>query len=270
MRMIEPHIHTVSRTTDDYYRMALSGIVACVEPSFWSGTDRRAVASFEDYWEHMITHETARAAQYDIRHYVMIGLNPKEAGNPIAPSVVNAMEPFLDQPSVVGIGEIGLDRITPEEEEIFRIQLRMGDRRRMPITIHSPHHNKKKGIERIIEIIEEEGVVQERIVIDHNTEETIGLSLSTRCWAGMTVYYVTKLSAERAVNMLVRYGTDRMIVNGSADWGYSDPLAVPKVALEMRKRGLFSEEAIRKVVFANPHTFLSHSPFFDGESDGER
>ncbi|MFZ5998541.1 MAG: hypothetical protein ACOYW7_13815 [Nitrospirota bacterium] len=36
MRMIEPHIHTVSRTTDDYTAMAIAGIVACVEPSFRS------------------------------------------------------------------------------------------------------------------------------------------------------------------------------------------------------------------------------------------
>jgi len=266
MRIIEPHVHMVSRTTDDYYNMAVAGIVACVEPSFWAGTDRRAVACFEDYWDHMITFETNRAEQYGIKHYVMISLNPKEARNPTALGVVDAMERYLDHPNVVGMGEIGLDLITPEEEEIFRIQLRMGNDRKMPIIIHSPHHNKKKGIERIISIIEEEGVEQERIVIDHNTEETVELSLQTKCWVGMTVYYVTKLSAERAVAIIARYGTDRMIVNGSADWGYSDPLAVPKVAMLMRKSGQFSEDEVSKVVFGNPYSFLKHSPNFDLEA----
>jgi hypothetical protein len=225
--------------------------------------DRRSVSSFEDYWEHMITFETNRARQYGLKHYVMISLNPKEARNDLANDVVDAMEKYLDRPNVVGIGEIGLDLITDKEEEIFRRQLRMGNDRRMPIIIHSPHHNKKKGIERIIAILEEEGVDQERIVIDHNTEETIELSLRTRCWVGMTVYYVTKLSAERAVAMMSRYGTDRMIVNGSADWGYSDPLAVPKVAMLMRKSGDFSEEQVKKVVFDNPYCLLKHSPGFD-------
>ncbi len=262
MRIIEPHIHCVSRTTDDYYNMAVAGVVACVEPSFWMGTDRRSVSSFEDYWEHMIAFETNRARQFGIKHYVMLSLNPKEARNSMAHSVVDAMEAFLDRPSVVGIGEIGLDLITDKEEELFRRQLRMGNERRMPITIHSPHHNKKKGIERIIDILEEEGVDQERIVIDHNTEETIELSLQTKCWIGMTVYYVTKLSAERAVAMIERYGVERMIVNGSADWGYSDPLAVPKVAMLMRKSGNFSEDEVDKVVFDNPRRFLSHSPNF--------
>jgi len=267
MRIIEPHIHNSARTIDDYTNMAIAGIVACVEPSFWPGTDRRDVACFQDYWEHMITFETNRASQHGIKHYAMISLNPKEARNPIAHSVVDAMEPFLDRPNVVGIGEIGLDLITEQEEEIFRKQLRMGNDRKMPIIIHSPHHNKKKGIERIIAILDEEGVDQERIVIDHNTEETIELSLATKCWVGMTVYYVTKLSAERAVNLITRYGTDRIIVNGSADWGYSDPLAVPKVAMMMRKSGLFPESQIKKVIFDNPYTFLKHSNKFDLEPE---
>ncbi len=265
MRMIEPHIHTMVRTTDDYYNMAVAGIAACVEPSFWSGLDRRSVSCFEDYWEHMISVETERARKYGLKHYVMLSLNPKEARNDMAHEVVDAMEKYLDRKEVVGIGEIGLDLITDKEEELFRRQLRMGNDRKMPICIHSPHHNKKKGIERIIEIIEEEGVAQERIVIDHNTEETVELSLRTKCWVGMTVYYVTKLSAERAVAIIGRYGTERMIVNGSADWGYSDPLAVPKVAMLMRKSGDFSEELIERVVFDNPYNFLKHSPNFDLE-----
>lgn len=268
MRIIEPHIHTVSRTTDDYHNMSASGIVACVEPSFWAGIDKRAVASFEDYWEQMISHETRRALEYGIRHYVMIGLNPKEARSPIARHVIGAMEGYLERERVVGVGEIGLDLITKEEEEAFRLQLRMAEERSMPVVVHSPHHDKKKGIERIISIIKEEGVNEERIVIDHNTEETIELALSTNCWAGMTVYYVTKLSAGRAVDMLVRYGTRKMIVNGSADWGYSDPLAVPKVCELMRKSGLFPESDIEKIAFRNPYEFFSHSPRFDLEGYG--
>ncbi|MEW6221672.1 MAG: TatD family hydrolase [Thermodesulfobacteriota bacterium] len=267
MRIIEPHIHCSVRTTDDYFNMAVAGVVACVEPSFWSGLDRSAVASFQDYWEHMLTVEAARAQKYGLRHYTMLALNPKEARNPIAHQVVDAMVPYLDRPGVVGIGEIGLDLQTGQEEEIFRRQLRLAEERRLPVIIHSPHQHKLKGIERIVRILDEEGVTQERIVIDHNTEETMELALSTRCWVGMTVYYVTKLSAERAVAMISRYGTARMMVNGSADWGYSDPLAVPKVAMLMRRSGDFSEAEIKRVVFDNPYAFLAHSPRFDLPAD---
>jgi predicted metal-dependent TIM-barrel fold hydrolase len=79
----------------------------------------------------------------------------------------------------------------------------------------------------------------------------------------MLARHVTKLSAERAVNIIGRYGADRMIVNGSADWGYSDPLAVPKVAMLMRKSGDFPEAIIKQIVFDNPYNFLKHSPNFN-------
>lgn len=267
MRLIEPHIHTVSRTTDDLYRMALAGIVAVVEPSFWSGVYRRSPESFEDYWEQVVTHEPRRAGKYGISHFAMVGLNPKEAGSPIARDVLKAMEPFLDRPAVIGIGEIGLDLMTPEEEDAFRRQLRMAEERRLPVIVHSPQQNKRKGIERIISIMEDEEVTQARIAIDHNTKDTIGLTLdNTDCWAGLTVHHSTRVSPERAVDIIEQYGTERVIVSGAADWGYSDPLAVPKVAMLMRQRGI-EEEAVRSLTFDNPSRFLSSSGRFDIEED---
>lgn len=265
MRLIEPHIHTVSRTTDDLYRMAVSGIVACCEPSFFSGVYRRSPGSFEDYWEQVVSHETRRAREYGISHYAMVGLNPREAGSPIARDVLKAMEPFLDRPSVIGIGEIGLEMMTPEEEDAFRIQLCMAEERRLPVMVRPPRQNRKKGMERMISIIKGEDVTQERIVIGRNTGETIGLTLDkTACWAGLTVHHGERLGADEAVDIIERRGTERFIVSGAADWGSSDPLAVPKVAMLMRRRG-FEEEAVRGLTFENPSKFLSSSGRFDVE-----
>lgn len=41
MIIIEPHIHMLSRTTDDYTAMYQAGIRCVVEPSFWQGANRR-------------------------------------------------------------------------------------------------------------------------------------------------------------------------------------------------------------------------------------
>lgn len=265
MRLIEPHIHTVSRTTDDLYRMAKAGIVACVEPSFWSGIYRRSPESFEDYWEQVITVEPKRAAAYGLRHFAMVGLNPREAGSPIALDVLKAMEPFLDRPSVIGIGEVGLDLATPEEEDAFRRQLRMAEERRLPVMVRCPGQNRKNTLERVISIIEDEQVTQERIVIDHGAGQTAALTLKrTGCWAGLTVHDPARLSAKSAVDFIERYGMERIMVNGSADWASSDPLAVPKVAMLMRRRG-FSEESVRALTFSNPSRFLAGSGRFDVE-----
>ena len=50
-------------------------------------------------------------------------------------------------------------------------------------------------------------------------------------------------------------------MNCACDWGQSDPLAVPKAAIEMRRRG-FSEAAIEKLIFENQLKFLSQSTRF--------
>ena len=46
MQYVDPHIHMVSRVTDDYKRMALAGCVLVSEPAFWAGFDRRARRAF--------------------------------------------------------------------------------------------------------------------------------------------------------------------------------------------------------------------------------
>ena len=45
MQYIDPHIHMISRVTDDYHRMAQCGCVAISEPAFWAGFDRGSADS---------------------------------------------------------------------------------------------------------------------------------------------------------------------------------------------------------------------------------
>ena len=52
------------------------------------------------------------------------------------------------------------------------------------------------------------------------------------------------------------------MVNSAGDWGHSDPLAVPELIFEMRRRG-HAESLIRKVVYENPLAFFSQSARFD-------
>ena len=81
LRLIDPHIHMFSRTTDDYRQMAAAGIVAVIEPAFWLGQPRTSVESFIDYLSTLVGWERFRAAQFGIRHYCAIGLNSKEAND---------------------------------------------------------------------------------------------------------------------------------------------------------------------------------------------
>jgi len=77
----------------------------------------------------------------------------------------------------------------------------------------------------------------------------------------MTLYPESKCTPARAIDMVERYGSERLWMNSACDWGISDPLAVPKTALEMTKRG-HTIENIDRLVFQNPARFLSQSSKF--------
>jgi predicted metal-dependent TIM-barrel fold hydrolase len=263
MKLFDPHIHMTSRTTDDYEAMARAGIVGIVEPAFWMGQPRTQLGTFIDYFSGLIGWERFRASQFGIAHYCTIGLNPKEANDPnLAQPVIDLMPRYLAKDGVVGVGEIGYDDITPAEETAFAAQLEIAKRLSLPALVHTPHRDKKQGTERTIALVRESGIAEELVLIDHNNEETLPLVKRTNCWAGHSIYPDTKMTEARMVELLKRYGTERMVVNSAADWGKSDPLKVPKTAEAMRAAG-FSQADIDKVLFDNPVRFFEQSGKLD-------
>ena len=105
----------ISRITDDYERMAVAGVVAITEPSFWLGEPRKYAGTFYDYFDHITGFERERASQYGIQHFCTIGVNPREANDlDLANEVLTKMEEWFDHPSVVAVGELGFDLITDE------------------------------------------------------------------------------------------------------------------------------------------------------------
>jgi predicted metal-dependent TIM-barrel fold hydrolase len=58
---------------------------------------------------------------------------------------------------VVAVGEIGYNLINELEEDIFMKQLDIASTKKISVWIHLPHENKTKGIERIEEILNQNG-----------------------------------------------------------------------------------------------------------------
>jgi hypothetical protein len=264
MEYIEPHAHMVSRTTDDYQQLALTGCVALAEPAFWAGWDRRSADSFEDYFGQLTDFEPKRAAQFGIRHYTYLCLNPKEGENrELAREVIKRIPKFLERPNVIGIGEIGLNRNTRNELETFKDHVALALEYNQLILIHTPHlEDKYKGTKLIIRALQTFAKLDpQRVMIDHAEEHTIEMIRDNGFRCGLTLYPHTKVSMARAVDILEMHGTQGIYVNSACDWGNSVPVAVPQFILEMRRRK-HSEETIRTVVYDNPISFLSQSPKF--------
>jgi predicted metal-dependent TIM-barrel fold hydrolase len=264
MKVIDPHIHMISRTTDDYLKLAISGIHIVAEPAFWGGYDRSSAGSFHDYFHQLTVTEPARAARFGIRHYCWIGLNSKEAENlKLSEEVLGIIPQYLDRPTVLGIGEIGLNKNSRNEISVLEKQIALAAERNELILIHTPHlEDKLKGTRIIMDmILSEKRISPSRVLIDHAEEHTIGEIKDKGFWFGLTLYPHSKGSPERAVDAVEIYGSDNICINSSADWSVSDPLATLKTANEMRRRG-YSEEAINKIFYENPRAFLSQCPRF--------
>ena len=248
---IDPHAHMISRTTDDYDTMAAAGIVAVIEPAFWIGQPRTYVGTYVDYLSSIVGWERFRAGQFGIRHYCTVGLNSKEANNEeLAEGVMEWLPRFALKEGVVAIGEIGYDEQTELEDKYFRLQLELAKELDLPVMIHTPHRDKKRGTSRSMDVCEEHGMDPSKVIVDHNNEETVAETLQRGYWAGFSIYPSTKMGNARMVEILKQYGGERIIVDSACDWGISDPLGVPKTAQLALERGVH-EATVRKVCYQN-------------------
>jgi uncharacterized protein len=263
MKYIDPHVHMVSRTTDDYQRMAQSGCIAITEPAFWAGFDRSSAAGFFDYFRQLTEYEPRRAALFGIQHFTWLCINPKEADDPgFAREVIALIPEFLKCPTVLGIGEIGLNKNTRNELIILQEQIALAEQHNQLVLVHTPHlEDKLKGTRLIMDAISASSIAPGRVLIDHVEEHTVGEVLDRGFWCGMTLYPDTKCTPQRAADIIEMYGTERIWMNSAGDWGVSDPLAVPKARIELARRG-HSQSLIDKVTFENPQAFLRQCPNF--------
>jgi uncharacterized protein len=275
---IDPHIHMVSRVTDDYETLAKMGCVAMSEPAFWAGFDRGSVDGFRDYFRQLTEFEPKRAGWYRVQHYTWLCINAKEAENvSLSREVIKMIPEFLDRPGVLGIGEIGLNKNTRNESIVFLEHLDLAMKTNEQILIHTPHlEDKLKGTRMILDMLcGDRRIDHSRVLVDHVEEHTIRPVLDEGFWAGMTLYPVSKCTPQRAVDMVEMYGPERLLVNSAGDWGPSKPTAVPDFILAMRLRG-HPESLIRKIVYENPVEFFSQSRGFHftppevAETIGER
>jgi predicted metal-dependent TIM-barrel fold hydrolase len=170
---------------------------------------------------------------------------------------------FLTRENVLGIGEIGLNKNTRNEMQILEEHVRLAAEHDQLILVHTPHlEDKWKGTRLILDVLRSDSrITPGRVIIDHVEEHTIGMVLDAGFWAGITLYPESKCTPARAVDMFETASAERLWLNSACDWGQSDPLAVPKAAVEMRRRG-YGDAVIETLLLDNPQKFLSQSSKF--------
>jgi hypothetical protein len=222
------------------------------------------VQGFYDYFCQLTDYEPKRAAKFGLPHFTWLCINPKESEDTaLAADVLGIVPEFLERPNVLGIGEIGLNKNTRNEMKVLEQHIDLAMRHGQMILVHTPHlEDKLKGTRLIVDLLKADARVQPgRVIIDHVEEHTIQHVLDAGFWAGITLYPESKTTPPRAIDMFEVYGGQSVWLNSACDWGRSDPLAVPKTALEMRRRG-HSDATIDALIYGNPIRFLSQNPRF--------
>src|SRR5207253_6456265 len=137
--------------------MALAAIHTVIEPAFWAGFDRSA-GGFRDYFHQLTVNEPGRAKQYGIKHYCWICLNPKEAEDlKLAEEVLSFIPEYLDRPTSLGVGEIGLNKNSRNELKVLEWHIELAAKRNEMIIVHTPHlEDKLKGTRMIMDAIRNE------------------------------------------------------------------------------------------------------------------
>lgn len=264
MRYIEPHAHMVSRTTDDYLAMVTAGCKAVCEPAFWAGFDRSSANGFYDYFRQLTDFEPKRSSKFGLPHYCWLCINPKEAEDTkLAEEVIGFIPEFLGCDTVLGIGEIGLNKNSRNEMNVLEKHVDLAAENDQLILVHTPHlEDKRKGTKLIVDLIKSDSRIDPgRVLIDHVEEHTAKYVMDAGFWGGLTLYPESKCTSARAIDILENFGSDRLWMNSACDWGVSVPLAVPYAAQEMIRRG-YDDDAIDRIFYRNPVEFLSQCPNF--------
>lgn len=257
MQMIDPHVMMESLGVVDLEAMAAAGITALIADAA-GGTDiATSSGAALNYYERTLAGETRRAADYFIDVYVILGIN-MFAIPPDYEKILEALPGYLHRDKVVGVGEIGLElrSITcpdlGKQEEILKTELRMAREHDKAVLLHLPPMERSKWIEWYFRLIDEARLERDRVVITHADAATTKMITDFGCIAGISVLPMRRITPEDAAKIVADNDINRVLVSSDTRARHrSDPLAVPRIALHMRKQG-FTEEDIKKVVYDNP------------------
>jgi len=267
MQMVDPHIHIDSRTRDDLASMAIAGITAVVTQTYYPHLNLSVTSqTVLDIYERAIKFETWRGKQELIDVYVGIALNPVNIPLDYE-KVLEAIPQYLMEEKVVAIGEIGLEpgsQTCPDltrQREILRAQLKIAKEHDIPVVFHTPHLDKETWVEQYLDLITQEKVAPSKVVIDHADASVTKKILDFGCNVGITVQPWRGLGPQDAAKILKDCDLGSVLIDSDCNVTLpSDPLSVPKTALEMKRIG-FSEDDIRQVVFENPARIFNLARF---------
>lgn len=249
--MIDTHIHADSRSSEDFEMMYLAGIDSAVTCGFYPYklyNDRVLL----NHLERILEYDTVRVGKYGIDLKVALGIHPSNCD--VDPGLIyDSLYHWIGNGDIVAIGEIGLEKLTEDEIDIFKRQLEIGDETQTPVIVHTPRRNKSEVLGEIMDIVP--AYIDSRfVVIDHVNSSVVDDVIDSGCMLGLTVQ-PGKMEKDEAVCILDQYGFDNFLLNSDISNMPSDCLSVSKTIRELEKEN-YKKRDVEKVAFGNAEKFF--------------
>jgi predicted metal-dependent TIM-barrel fold hydrolase len=237
--------------------MSASGIKALVADAAGGMDYATSAQAAINYFDLTLCGETKRASEYFIDVYAIVGINMNAIPTDYE-KILDALPGYLKRERVIGVGEVGLEPKSgtcpdlSKQEEILKTELRMAKQHGKPVILHLPATERTQWIERYIKLADEVGLDRSKVIIVHADAATTKVITSAGCIAGISVLPMRRMTPEDAAKIVSENDMDRILVSSDSRIRHrSDPLSVPRIAVQMRRLGL-SDADVKRVLFDNP------------------
>jgi predicted metal-dependent TIM-barrel fold hydrolase len=251
--MFDAHLHPEALSDQDLESMAFFGVTSALALAHHAPAERRVKHLFE-HFDDLLGRQLPRLERAGIHGWAALGVHPLSAPARGLPEVLAALPGYLRGGKVVAVGEVGLHRGGEAEEEALVEQLALAAKLRLPVVVHSPHQAKEKLTRRMLNLILSSAVAPGRVLVDHASPRTVQPILACGFWAGLTVH-PDELGAEKAVALVRRFGTERVVLNSDSGDGAGDILALPR-AVRLLEKAQLSAAVVSRVAEENARRFL--------------
>ncbi len=211
-------------------------------------------------WRNFLDFEVNHSKSLEIDLYVTLAVPFYGLDAESIQVCLKQLPKYLEHANVIGLGEIGMDAGTKDEEGLFRAQLSIAKEHNLPVIVHAPTPMEPQApevLKEIIKVIEDEHFPVNRVILDHTGKSTLKTRLGSGAMVGLSLCY-DKLRPEDAAEIVAENSDNRSQLLINSEFGYSGEgyYSVPRAVLAMRRLGL-KRDVIEGITWDNPKRFFN-------------
>lgn len=207
-----------------------------------------------EHIEALVVRHLPRLERYGIRAFAALGIHPRAIPRRGVNAVLSAIPGFCRGGKVVAIGEIGLEHGGEVEEEVLAAQLELSRTLNLPVIATTPAADKEKVTRQLLNLLRETELPPAKVLVANAAGKTVKPILACGHWASLSLH-PDELRAERAVALIRKLGSERLVLAADVGDRPGDILALPR-AVHLLAKARLSTPVMKKVAKENASAFL--------------